>query len=240
MKTTLKKASSLLIGMSALVSFHVAHAVIVYDNSSSYATGYTNANGSPNLHPVLNAKLEVGDEIILAGTARTLTNFTFQYDTIGFPTNGTHLAELRFYRNNGPLFNGSASPGTVLLDVQFDIFNISTNNTLAFDNGNTFGPNGLLVPDRFTWSLQIYGMSNTESGGPSLFDPVTVGANFPDYWLNSNGVWSLRQNPGGTPPINFAARAYATQAVPDSSGISTIALSVMGVLGFGLKGRNRR
>ncbi len=227
MKTTAKKATYLLIALSALALSHVAHAVVVYDNSTGFVP--TNNFLNPGTH-------EVGDQIILGGTARALTNFTFQYST--FNLTHSFQAEFRFRLNDGPLVSGTPRPNTTLFDSGlFTLPPAPTALSVTFDTD--FGPNGLVVPSNFTWSLQFFGLLPGEMAGPDLFAPVTVGSNFPDYWDFDGTSWTLRANTNNTPPINFAARAEA-KAVPDSSGISTIVLSMMGVLGFGLKSRKRK
>src|ERR1017187_769762 len=88
---------ALLMGCCLSVS---AVPVTIYDNSVN------------DLHTRFNpGTLQVGDEILLAGTARQLTYFSFEYyglanglDTGSFA--GTVQAEVRFYVNNGAPFNG--------------------------------------------------------------------------------------------------------------------------------------
>ena len=63
MKITPKKIAGFLIALSALLSARLAHSEVVYDNSRT-DTGNT---FNPGAH-------EVGDEIILGGTARSLTD----------------------------------------------------------------------------------------------------------------------------------------------------------------------
>src|ERR1035441_3893054 len=61
---------------------------------------------------------EVGDEIILQGPERYLTNFSFEFwgtnsiisSSNSTSFNGSVSACVRFYQNNGPLFNGYRSP----------------------------------------------------------------------------------------------------------------------------------
>ena len=187
---------------------------------------YQNTTG--DLNTMLNpGAFEVGDEIILAPGAGAITNFTFQY-TASFT--GTRQAQLRFYENNGPLSSGFSSPGTNFFDSgQFPI--PSGNNTLVFDTD--FGA-GLVAPNHFTWSVQFFGLTGGDSAGPALFDPVTVGTNYDDYWDYNGSAWTLRQSTNGV-PINFAAQV---EAVPEPS---TIALGVLGcVAGWGLSRWLRR
>ncbi len=91
---------ALFLGISANL-----HAAPIYDNSvNDLLTRF-----SPGTR-------EVGDEILLGSTERYLTNFAFEFygTNTANPTafGGSIKAEVRFYLNNGPLFNGYAMPGT--------------------------------------------------------------------------------------------------------------------------------
>src|SRR5436190_7829196 len=62
---------------------------------------------------------QVGDEILFTNSPMPtyITNFSFEYwgtNTLS-PSEfaGSVQAEVRFYLNNGPLFNGYATPGTM-------------------------------------------------------------------------------------------------------------------------------
>ena len=63
---------------------------------------------------------EVGDEIILGGPERYLTSFSFEFwgtNSTGSPSfAGSVQARVRFYQNNGLLFNGYPTPGTNFYD----------------------------------------------------------------------------------------------------------------------------
>ena len=73
-----------------------ARADVVYNNS----TGNLSVNFNPG-------SAEVGDEIILSGAARTVTNFTFQYWG-NFTVDPSREARVRFYANDGT--NAPAGP----------------------------------------------------------------------------------------------------------------------------------
>src|ERR1039457_3610696 len=62
---------------------------------------------------------QIGNEIILGGTQRYLTDFSFEYWGSSSNPNsfaGAIQARVEFYMNNGPLFNTYASPGTSFYD----------------------------------------------------------------------------------------------------------------------------
>ncbi len=181
---------------------------------------YVYRNSTVDLNTRFNPGLiEVGDEIILGGTLRNLTHFDFQYYGISF--SGNEQARVRFYLNDGTAFGGDTNylrPSTVFYDS--GLFNISATarSTLNFD----LSLDGIVLPERFTWSVQFTGISGGESAGVDLYGPPSVGSSFNDYWYNDTGTgWEPRTN--GV-PINFAAQF---QAVPEPS---TWALGVVGGL----------
>jgi hypothetical protein len=215
----------------------------------SAATIYDNSVNDLNIrfHP---GTLEVGDEILLAGTERYLTQFDFEY----FGTNsaspgnvsfaGPVQARVRFYKNDGAPFNGYNTPGTVFYDSGwFGGFGPTPRNTLVFTiSGGDFPGSGLFIPvSDLTWSVQFQGMGATDDLGVDLYSPPVVGSSVPgtgfvqDYWEN-NGGWTLKTD-GGT-DLNFAARFFAEQnPVPEPSAI---VLSFVGGLGLLAAARRRR
>jgi hypothetical protein len=176
--------------------------------------------------------LEVGDEIQLAGTARYLTNFAFEFwgenpnSSDSFA--GDVQARVRFYQNDGPEFHGYPTPGSTFFDSGwFAIGQPTPRNTLRFVAGEVFPENGLLIPVglTMTWSVQFQRSVTSDSVGLDIYSPVVEGASFPDYWENDAGGWQLKNN---VVPMNFAALFEAsTIAVPESS---TLNLSVLGGL----------
>lgn len=215
MKTIFNKTLCFSAIAAALTFVHAAKADIVYQNT----TGDLSTIFNPDT-------LEVGDEIILAGGGRSLTNFTFQYTLSG----GSATAQLRFYNNDGTPFNGYNTPETMFFDS--GTFSIgSGTHTLIFDAD--FGA-GLLLPDSFTWSVQFSNVGVGETAGLDLFNPPTVGNNYNDYWENDGGVWTLKETTNGV-PINFGAQV---EVVPEPS---TMALGLLGcAMGWGFLRRNRR
>jgi hypothetical protein len=215
MKTMLKNAVCFSIATAALTFAQSVKADIVYQNT----TGDTLTTLNPGA-------FEVGDEIILAGNQRSLTNFTFQYTLTG---DSGATAQVRFYKNDGTPFNGYATPNSVFYDS--GTFSIeSGSHTLIFDDFG--GP--ITLPDDFTWTVQFSDVADGETVGPDLFNPVTVGGNYNDYWQNNGGSWVLLQTTNGV-PVNFAAQV---EVVPEPS---TIALGLLGCsMLVGFSRRNRR
>src|SRR5436309_13214284 len=106
--------------------------------SLSAATIYDNSVNDPKIR-FQPGTLEVGDEILLAGTERYLTRFDFEYwgTNTASPGNlsfaGSVQARVRFYKNDGPLFNGYPTPGTMFYDSGvFGGFGPTPRSTLVF------------------------------------------------------------------------------------------------------------
>lgn len=184
---------------------------------------YQNSTG--NLDQRLSSGIiEVGDEIVLDGTARFLTDFDFEYYGISF--SGNEQAVVRFYYNDGPAFNGDVNalePLTKFFDS--GLFNVvaTERNTLNFSTADGSLPANIVLPDRFTFSVQFSGIEGGESAGVSLYSPPTIGSSVSDYWYNDPSTgWETRTNVNFA--INFGARI---QAVPEPS---TWALGLLGTL----------
>ena len=172
---------------------------IVFDNSSNYLTNYW-----PSL-------LEYGDEIQLAGSARLVTNFVFEYFG-SFTREGDETARIRFYKNDGP--GRYPGPGTLLYD----------SGPFAIFSGLNAAPlNGLAVkvPDDFTWTVQFGGLTGLPGNqvGLPFYDPPTVGFSYRDFWQKTDPTglagrgWDLLSFPNFDPVANFAARVQATTEV---------------------------
>jgi hypothetical protein len=183
------------------------YADVIYDNSANdsrirFNPGY----------------VEVGDELQLTGSARWLTNFSFEYwgtnsaDPGNTAFGGNVRARVRFYLNDGPLFHGYATPGTPFYDSGWFGVAPTPRSTLLFAAGGDFPDQGLFLPaSDFTWSVQFNGLGSTDSAGVDIFSPVDAGFSFPDYWQNDGTHWSLMTNGSGI-SINFACRLQATVA----------------------------
>jgi hypothetical protein len=182
---------------------------------------------------------EVGDQIVLAGTERYLTNFSFEF----WGTNmaggslyaGNVEARVRFYKNDGALFNGYASPGQLFYDSQWFSVGLPTSrSTMVFEVGQDFANGGLFLPvaSDMTWTIQFQGMGATDQTGLDIYSPVTTGQNYPDYWQLVGGTWELMTNSVAT---DFAARFEASLTqVPEPSAA---ALGLMALTACALTGR---
>ena len=184
---------------------------------------------------------QVGNEVVLAGTERYLTAFSFEY--WGLSSNpssfaGTIQARLEFYQNDGAPFNGYATPSTTLYDSGwFSVPNPTPRSTFVFSvAGGDFGSGGLFLPvvSNMTWTVQFKGMGAGDSVGLDLYGPPTVGTAFGDYWQNNGGGWLLMTNSLVPPNSAFGADMIAVATVPEPS---MLALSVLGGLGLLVAGR---
>src|ERR1035437_614434 len=185
MKVFAKVNLFLVIGVLWVVLALPLRATTIFDNSSNDLTN--------TFEP---GTLEVGDEIILLNDpARYLTNFSFEYwgtNTANpFAFSGTVQARVRFYQNNGALFNGYPAPGTNFYDSGWFSVVPTPRSTETFTVGPDFCT-GLYLPviSNMTWSVQFQGMGATDHVGVDLYSPPGIGQDYPDYWANTNGNWS--------------------------------------------------
>src|ERR1044071_5092622 len=148
------------------------------------------------------------------------------------PRDWLFLSAGYFDLNDGPSFNGYATPGTKLYDsglfaipAPIDRGTIHFTEGLAFPVGGLFlgpGPGGSLLSN-LTWSVQFSGMGPTDEIGLDIYSTPVVGGNYADFWEN-NGGWSLQTN---LVPMNFAAKL---EAVPEPSPLVLCLLSAIGFL----------
>ncbi len=248
MITTIPKKAPVLLLASVLVMGASASAATIYDNSVNQVI----IGGNPvRFSTTLTGPTsEFGDEIIFAGVERTLTNFSFEYwalnngtvNPVGFSP--TAAARVSFYLNNGPRFNGFATPGPVpFYDSGSFLIGAPTDRlTFQFNAGTDFPAGGLVMPvlSNMTWTVQFSGLDADDSAGLDVFDPPVVGSSpaqennrLDDYWEFSGGSWALKTNSIGGVGVNmnFAARF---EAVPEPS---TVILGVLGGLGLLVVGR---
>jgi len=180
---------------------------------------------------------EVGNEILLAGTARYLTYFSFEYwglnaGSATAPSFSQPItATLTFYEMNGAPVSDYPSPGTSLFSESFSVPSPTSRSTFVFTAGSDFDAGGLFIPTSdMTWSVQFSGMGVSDTVGVDIYAPPTVGSAYGDYWQNDGTAispsWVLLTN---SVPMDFAAEMYANENVPEPS---MLALSLAGGLGI--------
>jgi hypothetical protein len=219
------KKTFALLGAIVATGSAVSAQSMVYNNGVNYSGFYLNPGAN-----------EVGDEIILAAGPRMASTFQFEYFA-SYPV--VHVVNetfrIRFYANDGADLGGPFNthlPNTVLYDSGSQILappiDPSGRATYLFDLTLA----NIVLPDRFTWSVQFSGLDAGETIGVSIYDPPTVGNNFDDYWYNTGATWELRATNGI--PINFGAQITA---VPEPS---TYVLAILGgICGLALLNRQR-
>ncbi len=168
--------------------------------------------------------LEVGNELILAGSARYASLFSFEFwgfSTAGYVFEGDVRARVRFYQNDGPLSSGYHSPGTVMFDSgPFPIPATPAGRaTLIFDEFQIEAvvPLRTPLPNSFTWTVQFSGLSTNDSAGVDLYAPPVIGNTYRDYWEQQTNRWALKTN---SVPMEFASRLYTV-----SRGVTMTVLS---------------
>ncbi len=196
-------------GVASLMAASTCAAAVVYE--ASY-------NGQDSL-PYYYSGNAYGDEIVLAGTQRVLTEFHFAYYSDYSQADGLNFT---LYANDGPLVNGFASPGSVLFSDTYDV--VLGTSGVDIDIPFTPDPSDPL-PDRLTFVVEFLG---TGIAGLLIADDPTIGASGNDFWEWNAGSWELRQLAGGY-TSNFEARVTA---VPEANpGVAaTMALAGLGVL----------
>ncbi len=195
--------------VAALISIQTAGAEIIYNNTTTYRDeGYTSTN-------------EYGDQILLSGTSRTVSKFTFEYFTTGVNPGGTAELTVRFYLNDA-LSGGFYGPGTLLWTSDpFAAPDAGGRSVLTYEP-NVFIGKGGIGYNEFTWTVQFSNPTDGGTWGLSMYSPPTVGGNYDDYWEHDAlGEWLLKTNRYDV-PMNFAARV---EAVPEPNAM------VLGIAG---------
>ena len=221
----IKTKALLVLGAVGFIFTAQAAEQVIYNNSTT------------DLHTRFNpGTLEVGNQIVLGGTNRFLTTFSFEWwgtNTASASTfAGNIQADVRLYLNNGPLWNGYATPGTNFFDSGWFTPGTGTptprSTAILFADtggGGDFPIGGLPIQaNQITWTVQFRGMGATDTVGLDIYGQPTVGNNYKDYWQYSGGSWSLQTNSLSS-TMGFGALMSATVPEP-----STITLSIIGGL----------
>jgi subtilisin-like proprotein convertase family protein len=177
-----------------------AVASVVYDNSLN--------DLSLRFDP---GTVEVGDEIILNGPANHVGQFAFEFwgsgtNASGF--SGNVKARVRFYKNDGPLSAGYATPGTVIFDSGPFPIPAAPRAVVLFEDFqiDAVVPLTVGLPNSFTWTVQFSGLAGGDNAGVDLYSPPVTGDNYTDYWERDTGGWVLKTN---AVSMDFAARLVA-------------------------------
>jgi len=201
-----------------LMASPVALAEVVYDGMASVSpdkgfNGYTQSKGP----------FEFGDDLTLAGTARLVNHFVFQYFG-DIADNVVAMATLRFYANDADIPGKiTKAPGSLLW--QSDPFLVEKGDHII-----DIGVPNIQVGDTFTFSLEVPTLSGVKGSQFLLHTstkPADVGKSFNDFWVKADTVWSLQRLENGAQRADFAVRV---SAIPEPS---SVALGALGVFTFG-------
>jgi hypothetical protein len=211
-KPPVKSVRLKIVLLAALALSTTSRAEVVYDNTANYLGSYANESR------------EYGDEIVLTGTARTVTDFFFEYFG-DFVASADEAGKIRFYKNDDVLNEFQVAPGTLIYESGFFPLNS------GYNTRHITGLN-VEVPDNFTWTIEFKGISMTlgDEAGLVFYHPIVRGSSFDDYWAKQpNGRFALF----GYPDLknNFAALVIAVPE-PSTLAITGIALGLLGFLRF--------
>ncbi|MGA1014747.1 MAG: hypothetical protein ACO3VS_06350, partial [Limisphaerales bacterium] len=171
MKSLISFKSTLVAAALVGIAFAAqAQTEVVYDNSSDPILG----TFAPS-----DKSLEFGDQIVLDGSSRIVTEFRLEY----YSSEAAGDATVRFRSNSGP----NLEPADILFESA----------TIPLQaNFNTINIEGIGVPisgDTFTFTIE-FDVAGTQDVGLILRNPPSVGSSFDDVWVNtqlSNGAWNL-------------------------------------------------
>ena len=219
--------------MKTIVAKCFALVVLGFALNSQASYIYSNTNSLSDLNQRLYASDNVwfGDEVILAGSDRYMVAFDFEY----WATNTSGLTvDIQLLLNDGTAgqSNGYDRPGTLVYGLSgLALGNTDTYGragvyfTLADFSGNPIFING----SDLTLALNFHFNGGGGDAGVDLYNPPTIGAGYPDYWLMSGGNWVLSTN-NVFPIVNFG---MSIQAVPEPSTFSVLLMGGLMALGFG-------
>jgi hypothetical protein len=168
-------------------------------------------------------KLQQGSEVNADGTERFVTDLFVGMSQQGVA--GTADMQARLYANNG----AGGKPGTLLWEGPLLKKVDLTGGIDLID----FSVPMVLVPDTFTWTVQISNPDPVAVGLPN-FGPPTVGSSVTN-WFGDGTVWTPLSGDG------FEARVEAVSAVPEpSTALLLIAGSGLVLCGRVCAGRHGR
>lgn len=145
---------------AAVIMGASVNAEIIYDNT----TGAVGPDGTvTGDSPASGTSYEIGDVVSFTGTARTLTDWSFEYN-ITSPTGGNETLQAFLRALDGP----GGSPGSILWDSGVQ---------LAANGSHTFGASGLSlnVPEQLAWTVVFGGIDAGETSGLFFYNGPTAG-----------------------------------------------------------------
>ena len=227
-KTNTGFKAAVCLAVSALLGGAANAQEIIYDNSAN-SLGRVTGEGNA----------EIGDAVVFAGTARTVTQVSFEY-FVAPPTTpaggeivGNETAQFFMYalgNDNIPTTLLYTSPTFNLVPATSRGYGTATISGIAVD-----------APDRIAWTVAINGIEGNEQGGLLFYNPPTVGSSPTfdpgdgtqhDFFLRRNvSGWAILDTPSTVD--NLAVRFTA---VPEPG---TIALLAGGLVTMGLLRRRK-
>jgi hypothetical protein len=236
----MKTVKWLAIGTAVCLFVNFKAAGDVLYNNAANNTGYqlTMANGQ-----------QTGSEILLGTPPNSyyLTNFSFNYSSSGSAWGDVTL-DVILQLNDGPTYNGYATPGTVIYDsgtfnpanlngdggLDFTIDDLSLGDTVPLNSNAT-------IANDFTLSFIVTGLTGDDAFALDLYNPATIGANYGDYWLNlgtqASPNWELLTN-SISGPVGVASEFYGS--VTPAPEPTVISLGILSGVGLLLAARRRR
>ena len=158
---------------------------LVYDNTATY------------LGRMVASTNELGDEVVLAGTAleRFVTGFRALY-YLGSGIAEGETAVVRFYDNTGT----NQTPNRLLFESGPLPLIPGTNEIVVAPQ--------VAVPGDFTWSVQFSGPASVNQAGLPFYNPPILGSSASTLWMKTASAW-IKQNVDGGIPGNFYAQITA-------------------------------
>lgn len=211
----MEKTSSIF--LLALLAAPLAPAGVIYDNSANdigqsffWSSGWD----------------ELGDQITLGGTDRSVTSAQLQLFNLGAA--GTFDATLRFYNVGSPVGSGLGEfTLTTLAAPDFSttggVFNL------------TFSTGGVTLPDDVIFTLAVFNQSSGVDLGLNLFDPPVFGSSDSGFAIRRQGT-SFSLESGADLNYYLVLDASSGAAVPEPGAVWL----VMGGIALGVVRRGKR